>query len=819
MKHLLLFVSMLLALPAWARTLTPAEALQRTQGNMHIKSDSKRQPRLVKTGYTAKQLPAYYIFDHTDCNGFMVISADDVAMPLLGYSDSGSIDPDNMPENMRAWLEYYANEIEWAAERESSGIRHIRQPLADKIMNARNTREPIAPLCSTKWNQGSPYNLYAPALSNGNCATGCVATAMAQLMKYHNHPTTGTGSASYQWRNPETKVTHTLSMDFSTVIFMWDKMLDTYTSDNYSSENANAVAKLMQACGYSVAMNYGPSSGANSYNVATALKQNFGYSNATRPYEREFYGLDIWEEKLYNNLKEVGPIYYSGANDEAGHAFIIDGYSGNGYFHLNWGWGGMSDGDFLITALDPSNQGIGGSMDGYNIGQVAILGAKPGNEATEPVPFELGIQSNMTATVSYRTLYLSSVFVNIGDYASGPIVGLQFCDYAGEQPEYTAIDGMYGEWGHASYISEIAATIPSGLQQGTYKVYPVYSIDNGATYNQATPGVGVMPYVLLTKNSDGSYEATTETFSNATFDKFTLDTHVYAERNFKVSAEIRNPNDSEIMQEISLGFADASGNIAAKCPSVVVNLRGGETLTLPISNSISAGKITAGETYYMVYYDNNTYAILSDPISVTVQENPGDAVLRLANGGFSIVNPNNVNAKDIHINYNVYCQEGFYDSPLYMYIFDAESHAYVDGLITPPLFINAGGNATATDFSIGGSTNLTAGKRYIAFLYYLSGAYNLDYLNNGYTFTVGSFNSIDIIEADGNDSSVKATMKDGILSITADSEIKSIDIYNMSGAKVASSEFSPMNLTEVQKGVYIVKVITYQGTASFKIIR
>lgn len=121
MKHFLLLASVLISMPAWARTLTPAEALQRAQGDVPAKvAAAQAKSRLVKTGYTAKKQPAYYIFDNSGDNGYMILAADDVAMPVLGYSATGTINPDDMPENLRGWLENYAAEIAWASEREAA---------------------------------------------------------------------------------------------------------------------------------------------------------------------------------------------------------------------------------------------------------------------------------------------------------------------------------------------------------------------------------------------------------------------------------------------------------------------------------------------------------------------------------------------------------------------------------------------------------------------------------------------------------------------------------------------------------------------------
>lgn len=834
MKHQLLLASVLIAIPAWARTLTPEEALQRAGSGSPAKAAAATsQTRLVKTGYTADKQPAYYIFDNDGGKGYMILAADDVAMPVLGYSDSGTINPDEMPENMRGWLENYAEEIAWAAKRESNANAITNGIAKNNAERNRASWAAIAPLCATKWNQGSPYNLYTPEITyNGQtsqAATGCVATAMAQLMKYHNYPAKGTGSNSYTWKkytdfaktgssDPYTNVT--MSMDFSTVNFAWDDMLDTYGS-GYTSANAQAVATLMKACGYSVDMSYGPESGAVTAYVADALKRYFGYDSNTRFYSRTFYDIDTWEEMIYNNLKNVGPVQYSGRNDYGGHSFIVDGYAGNGYFHLNWGWGGMSDGNFLITALDPDSQGIGGSPAGYNQNQGAILGAKPsdGTPAT-PTPFQLAITETMTPAVADGSLTISGFFANNGDEAASVRVAMQFCDYNSDETVATAVYTNVSNWPNGSGLRQISAAIPSTLGAGTYKVYPVASTDRGATYTRAIAPVGTANYVLLNKNSDGTYTTENEESASIEIVDFELKTPIYVGRMFEVSATAVNNSNMEIMQEINLGFINSDMQLVAVGPTLVIDLRKNETMQLPSAISIAQGSVEAGKTYYMAYVDMNTMEILNTPIQVTVESAPSGAVLSMPSNGFSIVNPNAVVLDDIRMNYDVYCSSGYYSAPLYILFYNEDLSGYnLDRLTTPTYFIQAGSWAHETNVKLGTPSALSVGTRYAAVVFYRNASGSLQQLSNPSYFTVAATTGVDEINAEGADGWVKASLSDGMLNVTAGSEIRRIDVYSLSGACVATSATSSADLSGAPKGIYVVKVTTAQGTASIKLAK
>lgn len=193
---------------------------------------------------------------------------------------------------------------------------------------------------------------------------------MAQVIKYHNYPERGTGSVSYR-----TASGYNVAFDFASTPLPMSLMADVYDVTS-SAESRDAVATLMLACGASVTMEYQSSaSGASSASVPDALMSYFGYdSNSVAYRQRAWYGLKEWEDLIYNDLATVGPVYYGGNNMSSGHAFVCDGYSSDGYFHFNWGWSGMADGYFRLTALDPATQGIGGSAAGYNWYQCVVTG-------------------------------------------------------------------------------------------------------------------------------------------------------------------------------------------------------------------------------------------------------------------------------------------------------------------------------------------------------------------------------------------------------------------------------------------------------------
>lgn len=242
----------------------------------------------------------------------------------------------------------------------------------------------MEPLVSTKWNQDAPFNNFAPEYTDDNnntqrCATGCAATAMAQIMKFHNWPEQGVGHYSYEHQS-----FGTISSDFSKHVYDWTNMIDRYNNGEYSNVQADAVALLMKDCGVSLNMNYGPVSGASIYSYTPAFKNYFRYSSRT--VNRSGCETAEFTRIITDELQEGRPIIYCGTGEDGGHAFVVDGYDTNYFLHVNWGWGGYSDGYFDMNYMDPAGLGIGGGSGAFKWNQGIVL-ARPLKDGVEPYEF------------------------------------------------------------------------------------------------------------------------------------------------------------------------------------------------------------------------------------------------------------------------------------------------------------------------------------------------------------------------------------------------------------------------------------------------
>lgn len=488
----------LLSLGSSAMQLSPEHALSRArQSSSRILSPGNPTFDLVYTGCTGYE-NALYVFNKGD-NGFIVVSADDDLPPVLGYSDNGTFDPDKASPELLWWLGQYVEQAAYHFGNEEliSTARNDNEP---------ETREMIPAMLTTLWDQGYPFNSVCPKQYGYNCVTGCVATAMAQVMNYHRYPETGIGEHSYDIYG------NTYSFDFGSTTFDWDNMLDQY--DYATTEQCKAVATLMHACGVAVNMKYDIwTSGASSVNVAYPMRKFFNYDDGIQFQQRVCYSDEDWENLIYAELAAGRPIIYMGNAPIGGHAFVCDGYD-EGFFHINWGWGGMGDGMFLLSVLDPGEEiGIGGYEGGFNADQMVIIGIQPPTE-NPTIWYPLYAVSGMT-NLRQRGghLYCSVKIYNF----STERFEVQFCvkAVAESQPEteYFSATGNQTSFASAT-LHEDGYTSCSGIQSfntgfftdipaGEYKVYPYFETSEGNLQPLLTP-YNTNAYSYMTVDEDGS---------------------------------------------------------------------------------------------------------------------------------------------------------------------------------------------------------------------------------------------------------------------------------------------------------------------------
>lgn len=357
-KYLMSMLALVLGIGmAFANPVSVSQAKYVGQQFVQANFDQARQGSeltLVYTGSSNRGEACFYVFNVGE-TGFVMVSADDIFRPIVGFSDEGAFDAQNInPE-----LAYMLNEL--IAGRSGRNTGNAAPMVAAEWQTVMNNGALITfnpgrartYLCSTKWDQNYPYNYYCPTATGGpggHVYAGCVATAMSQVMKYWNHPLQGTGS-------------HTnynsgfggLTVNFGATTYDWDNMPDQITSNSPQVE-IDAIATLQYHCGIAVDMHYAiDGSGAFSTDVPNSIRQYFSYSNQAVYRNRDSYTYDAWATNMKESFDMGWPLYYSGHSDDGGHAFVCDGYDENNLFHYNWGWSGSGNGWFDFDNIDYNN--------------------------------------------------------------------------------------------------------------------------------------------------------------------------------------------------------------------------------------------------------------------------------------------------------------------------------------------------------------------------------------------------------------------------------------------------------------------------------
>ncbi len=328
-----------------------------------------------------------------DGGGFAIVSADDLVPEVLGVSQKEFSNGRNT--NLAWWMEAMDKVISYAVANQ--------MPLKTTKPDPSIYPVQVGPLMTTEWDQERPYNNMCPLYrGTTRCLTGCVATAMAQVLNYHKSPEHGIGSRTiyYPFRNTSGEA---VTANFSEDFYDWDNMKDTYTS--YNETQANAVALLMRDCGVAADMQYdGPSEGSGAYSedAAAGLRTYFGFTEA-QYLERDSYSESAWMDIVYRELSENGPLYYAGADySNGGHAFVLHGYRSDGMVYVNWGWSGDDDGYYDISILNPAYYR-------FNYGQDMIIGVKSTPRDLQDVEVSLSDAGKLQETLSATNVDMESI--------------------------------------------------------------------------------------------------------------------------------------------------------------------------------------------------------------------------------------------------------------------------------------------------------------------------------------------------------------------------------------------------------------------------
>lgn len=428
-----------------------------------------------------------YVFN-TGANGFVIVSGDDIANPVLGYSGEGAFDANNMSPEFSYWLNGAKKDISNAIESSTPATAAIMgkwsllktaTPAAAKA----TATVIVAPLCKTTWDQSPYYNYICPfdSTANSRAVTGCVATAMAQVMKYWNYPNSGTGSHSYvPYSNPQFGTQYA---NFGTTTYRWAAMTNSITNSSMG-----AIDTLMYHAGVSVNMNYGVD-GSSAYVIQGAspitncaqyaLSNYFRYKPNLQGLFRATYSTNQWLLMLKTEVNAGRPVIYAGFGTQGGHCWVMDGYDANDFVHLNWGWGGNSNGYFSIDAMDPAAMGPG---NGFDDDHEAIIGIQPDQPG---VAMDLNATLSAPGTIEYNHPFsITANIINHGtDMFNGDYIAHVFDQNANLVDSIQLMPGNTLNAGNQTGTITFATTGSSAMTPGSYMI-GIYYRPTGKSWMQ-----------------------------------------------------------------------------------------------------------------------------------------------------------------------------------------------------------------------------------------------------------------------------------------------------------------------------------------------
>jgi len=845
---LLLTIILLIATNGFAKQRTSLEALrlantfsQKIQrpltGSLSGKATVTRLVYTCKdqaTTRSSNENGYYYVVNIGENNGFVIVSGDDRAKDILGYSDSGSFPTLNLPENFKNWMKTYETELkELAAVVEDTTFASVTTNL--RTINSSTFAPNIPPLLGTiKWDQSAPYNILCPIIDSTQVPTGCVATAMAQVMKYHQWPVTGIGKKTYK----AYQVKDSLSVDFSKTTYDWAIMTNTYDGYNNTPSQDTAVATLMLHCGVAVNMDYSAySSGAFSNEIPAALIDYFGYDENTQIFTRNYYTEAEWVGMIKTELNTARPIIYGGSSLEGtGHQFVCDGYDANNLFHFNWGWNGSCNGYFELTSLNVMTPGIGGGNGGYSIGQDMVLGIqKP--TATSVKTYQLFLYKVLEADkpqIARDSMFnLTTGFVNFGGNTFNGLFGLGL--YRGDslvsllKENNVTLPTYYGD----TNFSADSLFIPSTLAEGTYQIYGIYKATGQSRWSVMRHKVGTPHSLDVTVTTSDVQFSIPDVYPKLTLtEPIKVIGNIYSGKTTRVSATIQNAGTEYNSYLILQLCSPIDGKTLQLINYDPINIPAGTTKTIELTGTIhvAPGNYTLN-FYYDTKNDQDNYVLdLLSPgpnnsVSVSVINASTLAPVLTLTEKMSLADSTLFIGSNAILTAKVKNTGGLFNSSLIAFVFPQNEKSSIDYIGPLNIILDTNEEKVIT---LSKDMDLAEGT------YQLKLYHSNDSISNKWDVFTPETSSMIQFTVSNLFTGVEKSTSDrpilypipatDVLNVQSASKIKSIVIQEISGNPILkqvslSKRTVPVKVFNLNKGIYLIKIETEEGTFTEKFIK
>ncbi len=716
------------------------------------------------------------------------MAADDKARSaVLGYSNSANISSTNMPDGMRDLLALYGKEL--------SATTTSSMKLSDiKLLADADSRANIGPLVPTQWGQDAPYNSAVIALDGNpsSTPTGCGVTSVAQVMNYHQYPDQAIGTSTATLVDGST-----YTLDLTGHTYDWDAISAVIDNSSYTDEQANAVAQLMLDIGVAENAIYGDYvTGSYEDSFPKALIENFGYDKQMHTAWHEYYTAAEWDDLIYNELAEGRPMVYAGYAVNGGHAFVCDGYS-DGYYHINWGWDGLCDGHFLLSALDPDEQGTGGASSGYFYQNSALIGVQPlvdgngdytGLACNKAVSLMCVSGSGKTGSYAFSGNYHNPYYASITVVSA---VQIETAD--GNTTWQKDIDNTSRAVQSPDSISVWGSFSFADLADGTYTVRPAYFDTADQTYHlfPITYSTDSIAATIAISGDDLAYETITRG-RKLTCNSLSCDAQgsgYYTGSEYTFTANVTNDGDSYVYTITNMLICDSeTGAVISRTRQdrdffLTLAAEPGETTDVGflITMPTEAGTYTL----CLIDWDENVY--YSEEITV---EQPDGGELALSVSDLRLTDEStrySVDRGNVSVDMTLTCTSGTFIGNIDIFFFSYPYEGNGSNIYLTKSIIISAGASLSINFS-GALSALEYGQSYFIIPYYNmpDGSYvkmNVD----TYVFTVA--NPSGIVALQGATS-------------TAQTDIK---VYDVQGRMLLQQYATQADLSSLPAGVYIVK--------------
>lgn len=824
-KTLLFLISFLVSFPLWAVQRTSEEALEiaRAFFTQQVQTRSTSEVELVAVANDFLQSAttrgtsegnAFYVFNR-GTDAYVIVSGDDRMKSVLAYSDKGAFNTTHLPDNLLMWMEL-CNAVYQEAQ---MGVEPKVEP---KLMTRATYAEEVKPLLITDqgeimWDQSEPYNNMCPYVKGYRAVTGCVATAMAQIMRYWGAPAKGIGTHNYKLNG------QTISFDFSATTFKWDKMLVNYSGE-YSKEEADAVAELMLACGVAVEMGYDPSgSGAFSHVVPQALIDYFGYNSNMRYVFRDYFTTEEWSDMLKAELNANRPVYYSGSSMDVGHAFVLDGYDQQGLYHVNWGWSGMNNGYYELNTLDPENPGIGGGSNlggGFVFQQGMIQGLQPTTEGNYtsfwivdglsfPETIQKGRAFNMEGSniFNYATTFLKDGMIGV----------------IAEKNGYQTLlgGGMIGSdvpTNSGFFSLPLNCTVPIDLEDGIYSVYLATKDVRESTWQRARGTLGSETMFMLSVNGDA---CTFTTFFAYDINKLLMSMEIvhnlYTGHKGEFKLDIINTDENNgFYNLVGALFMSETGNPEAFITLTQASVNAQETEEYDVLTDLvdyySGQELLAGDYYVApACLWGNYYCYWGEPQKITVQTGVGQSSLKINEAYLNTEQIEKGDELKVTMDLSITVDGNVYSRPIYIAV------ALPSGSVIQTKQVNVFVEANLPcEIETSFVPDVEAGKYLIGFL---DDNYGQILNSPVLSFTVVNPSAIEDQQADKTKLVIYGQPVDSELRFAAPANAEQVSIFASSGMLLYQGELSGQGggtytvpADKLSSGYYILTVKLSDGT-------